>query len=182
MDLRSLTSTEVTSGFPFVATSDEVAAMDMLVGPTRPMMPGKRGGRRVMVRDCVIPHRMPVWFLDVIVSSISPSTRDLSLELVGSDGAIALYRFPSQVMDRLSEFTPDRVDFVREEIDSITKRVLERREVREHYREGGVRGAVLEIRGDALKAVPRGSGKEVYYWCYRTADSTRLRGLEPRTE
>lgn len=106
--------------------------MDMLVGPTRPMLPGKRGGRRVMLRDCVIPHRTQVWFFDAIVSAISPTTLGLSLDLVGSDGAIALYRFPPKATDILSELTPDRADFVREEIDSITKRVMQRSEVREH--------------------------------------------------
>ena len=178
MNLRSLAPTEVISGFPFVATSDEVATMAMLVGPTRPMMPGKRGGRRVMVRDCVIPHRYHLWFLDAIVSAISPSTLGLSLELVGSDGAVALYRFPPQATDILSEFTPDRANFVREEIDSITQRVMQHPKVREHYKEGGVCGAVHMVRGDALKAVPRNGTKEIYYWCYRTADANRLRPLE----
>ena len=153
--------------------------MDMLVGPTRPMMPGKKGGRRVMVRDCVIPHRYQAWFLDKIVSAISPSTLGLSLDLVRSDSTVALYRFPPKVTDILSEFTPARADFVIEEIKSITERVIGRPEVREQYKEGGVSGAVLIIRGHALKAVPRNSGKEVYYWCYRTADAGRLRTLEP---
>ena len=153
--------------------------MDMLVGPTRPMMPGKRGGRRVMVRDCVIPHRYEVWFLDMIVSVISPSTHGLTMELVRSDGAIALYRFPPPATDILAELTPERADFVKEEIGSITKRILECPEVREHYKEGGVYSAVLMVRGEVLRAVPRDSGKEVFYWCYRTADDNRLRPIRP---
>jgi len=36
--------------------------------------------------------------------------------------------------------------------------------VQEHYQRGGVLGAVLTLRGYALKAVPRDSGKEVFYW------------------
>ena len=178
MDLRSLPRTEVISGFPFVATADEVAAMDILVGPTRPMMPGKRGGRRGMVRDCVIPHRTQPWLFDTIVSAISPSMSGLSLDLVGSDGSIALYRFPIQATDILSEFTPARADFVGAEITAITKRVMERQEVSEQYKEGGVSSAVLMVRGEALKTVPRGAGKEIFYWCYRTADAGRLRTLD----
>ena len=177
MDLRSLPHTETISGFPFVATAEEITAMDLLVGPTRPMLPGKRGGRRVMVRDCVIPHRYPPWFFDVIVSAISASTRDLRLEFVQSEGATALYRFPTQVTDILSEFTPARADFVISEVATITKRILEHPAVSKYYKEGGVSSAVLMVRGDALKTVPRSSGKEVYYWCYRTADSSRLRNL-----
>ena len=153
--------------------------MDILVGPTRPMMPGKRGGRRVMVRDCVIPHRTQPWFFDIIVSAISPSTLGLGLELVISDGSIALYRFPTKMTDILSEFTPARADFARAEIAAITKRIMAHPEVGGQYKEGGLSGAVLTVRGEALKAVPRGAGKEVFYWCYRTADASRLRTLEP---
>ena len=177
MDLRSLAHSETVSGFPFVASPEEIAAMDMLVGPTRPMLPTKRGGGRVMVRDCVIPHRSHGWFLDVLVSALSPSTRGLSLELVASDGAIALYRYPAPAIDILSEFTPDRAAFVTEEITAIAKRAMDHPQVRERYKEGGVTGALLTVRGDALKAVPRGSGREVFYWCYRTADASRLRTL-----
>lgn len=175
MDLRELPLTEVISGFSFVATQNEVTAMDMLVGPTRPMLPGKRGGRRVLVRDCAIPHRYQIWFLDSIASALSPATLGLSLELVGSDGAIALYRFPPQGIDILSEFTPERAGFVEEEIALIAKRVMERPEVALQYKDGGVRAAVHLLRGDSLKAVPRREGKEVFYWCYRTADHGRLR-------
>ena len=177
MDLRELPRSEVISGFSFVATQQEVSEMDMLVGPTRPMLPGKRGGRRVLVRDSVIPHRYQVWFLDVIVSAISPPTLGLSLELVGSDGAVALYRFPPQATDVLWEFTPARADFVGQEIALIAKRVMERPEVQEQYKDGGVRAVVHLMRGDSLKAVPRSEGKEVFYWCYRTADHGRLRTL-----
>jgi hypothetical protein len=128
-----------------------------------------------MVRDCVIPHRSQVWFLDLLVSAVSPVTRGLSLELIASDGAIALYRYPPRAIDILSEFTPERTDFVLQEIGVIAKRVMEHSEVRGRYQEGGVRSALLIVRGDALKAVPRGFGKEVFYWCYRTADAGRLR-------
>jgi hypothetical protein len=179
MDLRTLPHSETISGFTFIATPEEVAVMDILVGPTRPMLPTKRGGRRVMVRDCVIPDRSHIWFLDVLVSVISPATHELRLELVTSDGAVALYRYPSQAIDILSKLTPDRADFVLEEIGSIAERAMEHPEIRERYREGGVRGALLTMRGDALKAVPRGSGKEVYYWCYRKADAGRLHPLQP---
>lgn len=178
MDLRSLPPNETISGFPFVASPEEVAEMDILVGPTRPMLRGKRGGRRVMVRDCVIPHRYPIGFLDSIVSALSPSTKGLYLELVSSDGAVALYRFPPSATDILATFTPERAEYVSEEIALIAKKLMERPEVRERYKEGGVRSAILILRGDALKAVPRGSGKEAFYWCYRTADASRLRTLE----
>jgi hypothetical protein len=175
MDLRSLPPTDVISGFPFVATSDEVAAMDMLVGPTRPMMPGKRGGRRVMVRDCVIPYRWQVWFLDAIVSSFSA---DLRMELVRSDGAMALYRFPPKIVDALSALTPGQPAFTKTELDSMTDKVMPHPDVQRQYQRGGVFAALLFIRCDALKAVPRNSGKEVYYWCYRTTEAHRLRDLD----
>ena len=178
MDLRLLPRTETISGFPFVATKEEIAAMDIFVGPTRPMLPGKRGGRRAMVRDCVIPFRYQIWFFDVLVSSVSTSTHGLMLELVHSEGPIALYRFPAQVNDVLSEFTPARPEFVMEEVTLIAKRMLEHPEVLEHYKEGGVSTAVLMVRGEALKASPRSTGKEIYYWCYRTADAGKLRMLE----
>lgn len=179
MDLRLLPRAETVSGFFFVCTSDEAAAMDILVGPTRPMLPSKRGGRRTMVRDAVIPHRHHVWFLDALASAVSPSTHGFSLELVRSEAAVALYRFPPRAIDILSEFTPARADFVMSEVASITKRVLEHQEVPKHYKEGGVSTAVLMVRGYALKAVPRAAGKEVFYWCYRTADAGKLRALEP---
>ena len=178
MDLRELPRSEVISGFSFVATQPEISAIDMLLGPTRPMLPGKRGGRRVLVRDNVIPHRYQVWFLDVIVSAISPATPGLSLELVGSDGAIALYRLPPRATDILSEFTPERADFVGEEIAAIANRAMDHPEVAAQYKVGGVRAAVHLLRGDSLKAVPRREGKEVFYWCYRTADHGRLRVFE----
>jgi len=153
--------------------------MDMLVGPTRPMLPGKRGGRRVMGRDCVQPYRHHIRFLDVLASALSPATCGLSLELVGSDGAVALYRFPPQAIDYLATLTPDHGEFVLEEIGSIAKRAMADAEIPKNYQEGGVRAAVHMMRGDALKTLPRGDGKEVYYWCYRTADAGRLRTLQP---
>jgi len=179
MDLRSLPLSETISGFSFVASHEEIAAMDMLVGPTRPMLPGKRGGRRIMGRDCVHPCRHHIQFLDVLASAVSPATRGSSMELVGSDGAVALYRFPLPVIDHLATLTPERGEFALEEISSIAKRVMADAKVPKHYQEGGVRAAVHMMRGDALKALPRGGGKEVYYWCYRSADAARLRTLEP---
>src|SRR2546425_8573832 len=99
MDLRSLPHSETISGFSFVGTPEEIAAMDVLVGPTRPMLPPKRGGRRLMTRDCVIPNRSHIWFLDVLVSEISPICSGLRLELITSDGAVALYRYPTPAID-----------------------------------------------------------------------------------
>lgn len=148
--------------------------MAMLVGPTRPMMPGKRGGRRIMARDCVIPHRYQIWFLDVIVSSFST---ELRMELVRHDGAIALYHFPPKIIDALSEFTPERAEFTKQELDSMANKVMQHPEVQRQYKHGGVFAALLMIRGDALKAVPRGGGKDVYYWCYRTVDADRLHAM-----
>ena len=178
MDFRSIPRTETISGFFFVATTEEVSAMDMLAGPTRPMTLGKKDGRRVLIRDAVIPHRYHIWFLDVLISAVSPSTHGLSAELIRDAGPAALYRIPRQVTDVLSQFTPDRVDFVMSEVSSITSRVWSVPEVPKYYKEGGVSSAVLMVRGDALKATPRASGKEVYYWCYRTADANKLRDLQ----
>lgn len=103
--------------------------------------------------------------------------RESKLELVVSDGAVALYRFPPPAIDALATLTPERGEAVLEEISSIAKRVMTDAEVPKHYQEGGVRTAVHMMRGDALKA--RDGGKEVYYWCYRTVDAGRLRTLQP---
>lgn len=177
MDLRTLSPDETISGFFFVASPAELEVMDIMVGPTRPMMPGKRGGRRLMERDCSIPHRYHPWFLDTMVSEIAPITRDLRLELIASDGTVALYRFPPPATDVLSEWIPGRSDFVHAELALLTERIWSHPTVQVGYKESGVSGAILTVRGGALKAVPRGGDKNLYYWCYRTADAGRLRSL-----
>ena len=47
-------------------------------------------------------------------------------------------------------------EVVLDEIRSVAKRAMTDAEVQTHYQEGGVRAAVHMMRGDALKAVPRG--------------------------
>ena len=107
------------------------------LGPgSRPLTRGDQpsGITWVMVRDCTIAHRYPVWFLDRLVSAVLVGALDSKLELVRRDGSTALYRFPSKATDVLAEFNPDRPDFVWRETDSVAKRALQLPEVSDLYK------------------------------------------------
>jgi hypothetical protein len=171
MDFRSIADTETVSGFLFVATPEEVDSMDMSVGPTHPMATSRTGRRGVSLRDSSIPRRHKPWFFDAMVSAILEIPDGPHLELVRSQNETALYRFPEAATDVLSEFTPDRAEFAKSMIGSITERMMRRPEIVERYKSGGVSSAILGVRGSALKAVPRRGGKEVFYWCCRIGDA-----------
>jgi hypothetical protein len=171
MDLRSVADETTISGFLFVATPEEAGSIDMSVGPTRPMAPRSTGRRGVPLRDSAIPRRSKPWFFDVMVSAILEVPDGPHLELVRSRNEAALYRFPEAATDVLSDLTPARAEFARRMIDSITERMMRRPEITERYESGGVWSAILDVRGSALKAVPRRSGKEIYYWCSRIVDA-----------
>ena len=106
-----------------------------------------------------------------MVSTILEVPDGPHLELVRSHNEAALYRFPEAAIDVLSELTPARTEFAKSIIGSITERMLRRPEIAERYKSGGVWSAILDVRGSALKAVPRRGGKEVYYWCCRIANA-----------
>ena len=160
------------SGHVFAATPEEVAAMDMAVGPTRPMSPGKRGRRTVPLRDCAHPCHYEPSFFDALIRAVLQDTEpDARLRLVRTESDSSLYCFPKAVTDRLSTFTPDKPEFSGREIDSIAERMMRQPEVSAHYKKGGAMLAVFTVRGEALKATPRGGGREVYYWRSPILDS-----------
>lgn len=169
MDFRSIADKETVSGYFFVATLEEVGLMDMSVGPTRPMAPSRTRRKRVPLRDSSIPHRSEPRFYDAMISAILEVPDGPHLELVRSHNEAALYRFPEAATDVLSELTPARAEFAKSVIESITERMMRRPEIADRYKRGGVWSAILSVRGSALKAVPRRSGKEVHYWCCRTS-------------
>jgi hypothetical protein len=94
-----------------------------------------------------------------------PGTEDSGLQTVCQEGKNALYRFNPAVTDLLFQFTPGRSEFTRQGIAAITNRMMEFPGVREHYLDSGIRGAILSVRGCALKARAAGSPTEVFYWC-----------------
>jgi hypothetical protein len=152
-------------GYLFVATPVEVAAMDLVTGPTRPMLPGKRGKRPIPLTICAIPDAYDPSLLDAVSAATLPDSEASGLQVIRREGLVALYRFHSAVTDVLSEFVPDRLDFTTEGIALIANRMERFSGVRGHYQKSGLETAVLIVRGYALKARSKGNDTEVFYWC-----------------
>jgi hypothetical protein len=148
----------------FVATPDEIAEMDLVIGPCRPMRPGKRGKRAVPLTECSIPGCSHPSFYDAMIGAVLQDANAAKLEQIRSDGKHVLYRFPPAVTDILSTLTPDKPGFSLEVIHAVAERMIQTSNVLEHYQPSGVSGAVMIVRCDALKAVPRGGGKELFCW------------------
>jgi hypothetical protein len=152
-------------GYLFVARADEIAAMDMAVGPTRPMSPGPRGKKAVPLRDLVrVPYVYAPALLDLMVRVVREQGSDETLQRVRTAGDVAVYRFPSGVTDTLSRLTPERTEETSHCYDDWAQQMVGEPEVPAHYTLGGLSSMVLFVRCHALKAVPRDGTRELYYW------------------
>jgi hypothetical protein len=152
------------NGFLFVATPDEVAAMNILVGPTRPMTAA--GSKRpVPLRECSFPNTYPPYVFDILLSVLLPKTDSPKLKMVREQAPFAVYIFPKEATDLLSALTPDKADFTRQQISSIAEQMFQHPAIQERFKLTGVATLVLTVRGHALKAVPRSGPLDIYYWC-----------------
>jgi hypothetical protein len=155
------------AGYFFVTTSDEAMAMDLLGGPKQPIKLGEGRIAPAPVPANEIPHLCEPWFLDLVVSAVLRGQGERRLEEVRRAGEVVLYRFPGAATNVLSELTPQRADVCMATASAIADQLMLREEVSDAFKWSGVQGAVLIIRGHALKATPRGAGKEVYYWFWQ---------------
>jgi hypothetical protein len=142
-------------GYFFVATNEELAELDLAVGPAT---------------SEAYPHLYEPSYVAEIARCAIGSESPLPLEHVGSAGGAAVYRFPSAATDALAELTPARIDFARLRLDEITDRLMRSPGLPPKVQRGGAAAAVLTLRGHCLeaRAVP---GREVYYWFWRRADA-----------
>jgi hypothetical protein len=143
-------------GYVFVATREEIAQLNAAVGPRSP--------------DDPYPHLYEPEFLAEIARCAMASSTSSAMESVASAGGATVYMFPPPATDALSQLTPSRADFTIQQIDEIADRLMSSPGRPAKYQRGGVRSAVLIVRGHCLeaRAVP---GREVYYWFWRRAQS-----------
>ncbi len=143
-------------GYVFVATREEIAQMDPTVGPKSP--------------DGPYPYLYEPTFIAEIARCAMASSTSLGMESVASAGGATVYMFPPTATDALSQLTPSRSDFTTRRLDEIADRVKSSPSCPAEYQLGGVRSAVLIVRGHCLeaRAAPR---REVYYWFWRRAES-----------
>jgi hypothetical protein len=154
------------AGYFFAATQEQVAALDLVAGPKSPInMPGSKSARP-LVSEGTFPYTYDPSFLSVMARCVLPNRAygTDSLEPVQVAHEVTLYRFPKHVTDALAELTPDRPEHTRSVIRTIADRLMEHSEPNRKMTPNRVYDAVLFVRGYALKASPRTSGKELYYW------------------
>jgi hypothetical protein len=141
-------------GYLFVATTDEVAAMNPAVGPST---------------HEAYPHRYEPTFVAEI-ARCATSSDALPLERVAATADAALFMFPPPATDALARLTPDRLDFTKSRIDEIADQLMRSPNRPPKLQRGGASTAVLTLRGHCLEA-RTGQGREVYYWYWQQADA-----------
>ena len=155
------------AGYFFAAMPEEVAAMNLEAGPKSQIR--LADGRIVPapVSEKEIPNIYEPEFLALIAGVVLASPHHEQLEVVRQTDEVTLYRFPSKVTDSLAELTPDRSDLTLATVNAIADQLMKRQDVSSKFKHGGVLTAALILRGHALEALPRNSGKEVFYWFWR---------------
>jgi hypothetical protein len=151
-------------GYLFVARADEIEAMDMAVGPTRPMSPGPRGKKAVPLRQLVLPYVYAPALFDLMVRVVRMPGSGETLQVVRKAGDATVYRFPSGVTDTLSRLTPERTEETSHCYDDWAQQMVGEPEVPANCTPGGLSAMLLYARCHALEAVPRDGTRELYYW------------------
>jgi hypothetical protein len=151
-------------GYLFVASAEEVGAMDLEVGPTRPMSSGARGKAAVPLRDLVPPYSHPPGLFVAMVRVIGAPDSGETMQVVREAGHTQVWRFPSAVTDELARLTPDRPEETLRVIATWAARVAREPEVPARYAPSGLESAFMSLRVEALKALPRDGTRELYYF------------------
>lgn len=141
-------------GYMFVATRDEIDRMNPALGPDLP--------------DSPYPHLYEPNFLAEIARCAIASDMFSAMESIAAAAGATIYLFPPAATDVLSQLTPARPDFTNVRIDEITDRFMNSPNCPPEYKRGGVRSAILIVRGYSLEA-RAASGRDVYYWFWRQA-------------
>jgi hypothetical protein len=152
-------------GYLFAASEAELAAMDLTVGPTRPMRPGPRGKAATPLRELEPPYPYAPELLQRLVHAVLGPESEAEMEVVRRDGDRLVLRFPREMTDRLAQLTPDRApDEILPVIEAWAARVRHDTEVPASNSFGKLESAILFVRGEALKCAPRDGMREVYYY------------------
>lgn len=149
-------------GHLFVTTPEGAAALDLHEGPIQPIHLSNGRKLKAPVSSRAIPYTYEPSFFDLVVAVIAPERKQL--EIARQHDNVVLYRFPTAVATRLSELTPDRPEFTQATIADITQQLMQRDQVKSHFKQNGVSSAVLILRGYALKTADDTS---MYYWFCR---------------
>lgn len=151
-------------GYFFTASCEQAGCLDLAKGPKAQTEPSGPGPSVPLVADAEFPDLHEPAFLNRIVSCVMAVEPQCALEVVRQTESATLYRVPCAATDILAQWMPERSEETMMAINEITDRLMLIPEIAATYKRGGVLGAVLTLRGHALATLPRGSGREVYYW------------------
>jgi hypothetical protein len=137
-------------GYFFVATSQQIAAMDITEGPLA-----------AISND--IPTIAEPSILDIIVAAICGT--QACLGLIGAGDDALLYRFPDDACSWFRRLLPEDPKRTLAEIDRVADQLMQNPAINStSLKKGGVVALLLRVRGCALKTLEGDENQSLYYW------------------